>query len=138
MAMELKMLILASLLTVVLALVPAAALILQRGLRYGFGNRDQAEPLSPWGERALRAHRNMLENLPPFAALVLVAQVAGVANEATAWGAILFFWGRVAHAIIYIGGIPYLRTVAFVVALAGMIRIARELLLHWSSIGPAA
>jgi uncharacterized MAPEG superfamily protein len=137
MAMELKMLTLASLLTVVLALVGAAALILQRGLRYGFGNRDQSEPLSPWGERALRAHRNMLENLPPFAALVLVAQVAGIANEATAWGAVLFFWGRVAHAVIYIAGVPYLRTAAFVVALAGMFRIARELLLHWSSIGPA-
>ncbi len=137
MAMELKMLTLASLLTVVLALVGAAALILQRGLRYGFGNRDQSEPLSPWGERALRAHRNMLENLPPFAALVLVAQVAGVANEATAWGAVLFFWGRVAHAVIYIAGVPYLRTVAFVVAFSGMFSIARELLSHWSSIGPA-
>ncbi len=137
MAMELKMLTLASLLTVVLALVGAAALILQRGLQYGFGNRDQSEPLSPWGERALRAHRNMLENLPPFAALVLVAQVAGVANEATAWGAVLFFWGRVAHAVIYIAGVPYLRTAAFVVSLSGMFRIARELLSHWSSIGPA-
>ncbi len=138
MAMELKMLVLASLLTVVLALVGAAALILQRGLRYGFGNRDQTEPLSPWGERALRAHRNMLENLPSFAALVLVAQVAGISNEATALGAVLFFWGRVAHAIIYIAGLPYLRTVAFAVALIGMLRIARELLSHWSSIGPAA
>ncbi len=135
--MELKMLTLAALLTVVLALVPAGALILQRGLRYGFGNRDQAEPLSPWGERALRAHRNMLENLPPFAALVLVAQVAGVANEATAWGTVLFFWARVAHAVIYIAGVPYLRTVASVVALSGMFRITRELLSHWSSIGPA-
>ena len=55
MAMELKMLTLASLLAVVLAFVGAAALILQRGLRYGFGNRDHPEPLSPWGERALRA-----------------------------------------------------------------------------------
>ncbi len=138
MAMELKMLTLASLLAVVLAFVGAAALILQRGLRYGFGNRDHPEPLSPWGERALRAHRNMLENLPPFAALVLVGQVAGVANEATAWGAMLFFWGRLAHAVIYIAGVPYLRTVAFGVALIGMFDIARELLSHWSSIGPAA
>ncbi len=138
MAMELKMLVLASLLTLVLAIVGAVALILQRGLVYGFGNRDQPEPLSGWGERALRAHRNMLENLAPFAALVLVAQVAGISNEATAWGAVLFFWGRLAHAIIYIAGLPYLRTVAFVVALIGMLRIARELLSHWSSVGPGA
>ena len=132
MAMELKMLVLVSLFTVVLAVVGAVALILHRGLVYGFGNRDQPEPLPDWGERALRAHRNMLENLAPFAALVLVAQVSGVSNEATALGAVLFFWGRVAHAIIYIAGIPYLRTAAFVVSLIGMFRIARELLLHWS------
>jgi uncharacterized MAPEG superfamily protein len=76
--------------------------------------------------------------LHPRAALVLVAQVAGISNEATASGAVLFLWGRVAHAIIYIAGIPYLRTVAFAVALIGMLRIAGELLSHWSSIGPAA
>ncbi len=137
MATELKMLILASLFTIVLAIIGALALVLHRGLRYAAGNRDQPTPLPPWGERAVRAHRNMLENLPPFAALVLVAQVAGVANEATVWGAVLFFWGRVAHAVIYIAGVPYLRTVAFVVALSGMFDIARELLSRWSSVGPA-
>ena len=138
MTTELKMLVLASLLTVALAVVGAVALVVHRGLRYGFGNRDDPAPLSPWGERALRAHRNMLENLPPFAALVLVAQVAGVANESTATGAVLFFWGRFAHAAIYIAGIPYLRTVAFVVAIAGMFDIARELLSQWFSVMPAA
>ena len=134
---ELKMLILASLLTVGLALLGGLAVVLHRGLRYALGNRDQPAPLPPWGERAIRAHRNMLENLPPFAALVLVAQVAGVSNEATALGAVLFFWGRVAHAVIYIAGVPYVRTVAFIVALSGMFDIARELLSRWSSLGPA-
>ena len=70
----------------------------------------------------------MIENLIPFSALVLAAQVAGLSNEETARGASMFFWGRLAYAPIYIAGIPYLRTVAFVVAIGGMLSIARVVL----------
>ena len=66
----------------------------------------------------------MLENLPVFAALVLVAHLSGASNETTALGATIFFWGRVAHAGAYIAGIPYLRTLAFAVSLTGMLMIA--------------
>ena len=77
------------------------------------GNRDDPPPLPPWAERARRAQRNMLENFPHFAALVLVAHVAGVANATTALGATIFFWARLAHAIIYISGMWRLRAIAF-------------------------
>lgn len=130
MTTELMMLVWAVLLTIGLAGIGVGGLIFQRGLKYAFGNRDQPEPLAPWAERAQRAHRNMIENLAPFAALVLVAQSAGISNEATVLGAWLFFWARVAHAVIYIAGIPYLRTVAFAVSLMGMFRIAVALLSH--------
>ena len=63
------------------------------------GNRDDPPALPPWAERARRAQRNMLENFPHFAALVLVAHVAGVANATTALGVTIFFWARLAHAI---------------------------------------
>ena len=128
MTTDVKMLVLASLLTLGLALVGVLPLVLTKGLRYAAGNRGEQVSLPPWGDRAIRAHRNMLENLAPFAALVLAARVAGVSGDATAWGAQLFFWGRVAHAAIYIAGIPYVRAVAFVVSLTGMLRIARVLL----------
>ena len=133
---ELQMLLLATLLTVGLAFPPVIAVILNGGFRYAAGNRDQPLALPIWGERAVRTQRNMMENFLPFAVLVLVAHVAGVANEATAWGAVQFFWARVAHAVIYIAGIPYIRTVAFVVGLNGMLDIARELV-SALSIGPA-
>jgi uncharacterized MAPEG superfamily protein len=70
----------------------------------------------------------MVENLAPFAALVLVAQIAGVANETTAFGALLFFWARVAHAIVFILGIPWLRTLAFVAAWVGILLIFLQLI----------
>ena len=132
MTIDLQMLVLASLLSIVLAVPPLIALIYQRGLLYALGNRAES-PLPPaWGDRARRAQTNLLANLPAFAALVLVATVAGVTNEATAWGAEQFFWARVAHAVVYIAGVPYIRTVAFVVSLGGMFNIAGELFGAWS------
>ena len=71
--------------------------------------------MSGWAGRAARAHRNMLENLVLFAILVLVARAVNVGNGMTLLGAQLFFWGRVAHAILYIAGIPWLRTAAWTV-----------------------
>jgi uncharacterized MAPEG superfamily protein len=80
------------------------------GAAWGLGNRERAFDFPAWAGRAERAHRNLVENLAPFAILVLVAQVTGKANATTAFGATLFFWGRVAHALVYLAGIPYLRT----------------------------
>ena len=125
---ELTMLVFSALLTLVLAFPRVAALVLAKGLPIAAGNRDVDYPLSDWAERAGRAHSNMIENLPVFAVLVLVAHVAGVSNETTALGATLFLWGRVAHAVIYIAGIAYLRTAAFGVSLIGLGMIALEIL----------
>jgi uncharacterized MAPEG superfamily protein len=97
------------------------------GLAWGFGNRDVPLDVPPWVRRAERAHLNVVENLAPFAILVLVAQVAGKANATTALGATLFFWGRVAHAAVYIAGIPYLRTAAFFVGTIGELMILFQL-----------
>ena len=70
-------------------------------------------PVPLWGERANRAHLNAVESFAPFAALVIVAQIAGKANAMTALWAASFFWLRLAHAVVYWAAIPYLRTVLF-------------------------
>ena len=62
----------------------------------------------------------------PFALIVVAAQMVGVSNDQTLHGMTLFFWGRIGHLLVYIVGIPYLRTVAFAVSLAGMFVIVRE------------
>lgn len=71
-------------------------------------------PLPNWGKRADRAHLNAVESFAPFAALVIVAQVAGKADAMTALWATGFFWLRVLHAIVYWLGVPFIRTVVFV------------------------
>ena len=67
-----------------------------------------------WGKRANRAHLNAVEVFGPFAALVLIAHVAGKADGMTTFWAASFFWLRVVHAVVFLLGIPYMRTIVFV------------------------
>jgi uncharacterized MAPEG superfamily protein len=70
----------------------------------------------------------MLESLTIFAAFVLVAQVTGKTNAATALGAQLFFWSRLAYAPVYVIGIPWLRTGLWGVSFAGLLLILSQIL----------
>jgi uncharacterized MAPEG superfamily protein len=99
----------------------------QVGLMPLFGNREGMPEIKGWGGRAARAHRNMIENLVLFAALVLAAVVAGKTNNMTLLGAQLFFWARAAYAGIYLAGIPYLRTAAWAVSVIGLALIFLQL-----------
>ncbi len=84
--------------------------------------------LAEWAQRTYRAHMNLVENLVPFAALVLVAHVIGAANELTALGARLFFWGRIVQIAVQILGVPWLRTLAFLVGWIGNLIILVQIL----------
>ena len=97
------------------------------GLQWGLGNRDTPLPVVAWAARAERAHANLVENLAPFAVLVLVANVAGMANYWTALGSQLFLWGRVAHVVVYTAGWIGVRTAVFLVGLAGEVMILIQL-----------
>jgi len=108
-------------LTFILALIAVNGAMLQVGLPKLAGNREHMPEITGWAGRAVRAHRNMLESLVLFAVLVLVAQIANVHSATTLLGAQLFFWGRVAHAVIYIAGIAWARTVAWAVSVAGLV-----------------
>jgi len=124
---ELICLVWSAVLTFVLMLIAVSGATLQVGLPTLAGNREDMPDMTSWAGRAERAHSNMLENLVLFAILVLVAQAAGVRNAMTLLGAQLFFWGRVGHAVLYIAGIPWARTAAWVVSVVGLILIAWQL-----------
>ena len=70
-------------------------------------------PLPLWGKRADRAYLNAVECFAPFAALVIIVHIAGKANAMTAFWAMSFFWLRLAHAVVYLLAIPYVRTLVF-------------------------
>ena len=81
-----------------------------------------------WAEKLAKAHRNAIENLVVFAALVLVAHAAGISSPAIGTAAIIYFWARVVHAIVYLFGIPWVRTLAFLVGFASQAVIAWQIL----------
>jgi uncharacterized MAPEG superfamily protein len=72
-------------------------------------------PLPPWAARAKKAHYNEIENLAPFAAVILVAQAAGLASATTAMLATVYLWARIVHYAGYLTNIPFVRTLAFAV-----------------------
>jgi uncharacterized MAPEG superfamily protein len=70
----------------------------------------------------------MLESLVLFAALVLIAVVSDKANSTTLLGAQIFVWARLAYAVVYVAGIPWLRTLVWSVSVVGLILIFLQLL----------
>jgi uncharacterized MAPEG superfamily protein len=124
---ELIWLLWALALTFVQMLVAVSGATLQVGLPMLAGNRDAVPAFGGWVGRAQRAHRNMLESLLLFAALVLIAVVTNKTNSATLLGAQLFFWARLVYAFVYIAGIPWLRTAVWFVSVIGLIVIFVQL-----------
>lgn len=84
--------------------------------------------LPAWANRAQRAHFNLLENLPSFAALILIAHLAEANTETTAIAAAVFFWARIVQTVVHVMGTPYLRTAAFFVGIIAQLTIASEIL----------
>ncbi len=124
---EITLLAWSAILAIVHMLVTVQALVNQKGLMTAFGNRENLGELAGWGGRAQRANVNMAQNLVVFAAVVLAAVAAGRTNDMTLLGAQLFFWGRVAYAVCYLGGIPYLRTASWLVSIIGIVLILIQL-----------
>ena len=84
-----------------------------RGLADTVGYPENPKAQSPWAQRMKAAHANAVENLVVFAALLLVANAAGISNSTTVFAAALYFWSRVAHALAYTFALPWIRTLAF-------------------------
>ena len=124
---DLKYLLFSVLLTFVQVLITAAAANHVVGLTALAGNREGLPEYKGFCGRAKRAHLNMIENMVLFTALVLIAAVSGKANATTAMGALVFFWARLVYAVIFLLGIPWLRTVAWTVSVIGMVMIAVQI-----------
>jgi len=124
MTTDILMLILSAILCVAQTLPYAMGIAAEHGNALLMGNRENMPPITGWPGRAMRAHGNMLENLLPFTALVLAAHLTGHVGYLTQLGAIVFFVARAAYVVIYIAGIPGLRTLAWLVCVVGMGLIA--------------
>ena len=82
-----------------------------------FDNRDPRAWLAsqddPRVARANAAQLNAFEAFAPFAASVILAQLAGVDANLVAWLAMVFVACRVLHGLFYVFGLAPLRTLAW-------------------------
>lgn len=128
MSIELTML----LYVVVLFLVQLAAQVLAEVMEHGVGYllsaRDDWKNPTGIASRIERAYFNLLETMPAFAALILIAITTGNTNDMTALGAQIYFWGRLAYFPVYIAGIPVLRSLIWVASTGGLVLILWQLL----------
>jgi len=124
MTIEFKMLAWSVVLGLVQVAIAASAAILERGLPWAFGPRDQPMPPLPAVKGRLdRACRNFVETFPLFAAVVLAGGALGVHSPMTAWGAMLYFWARMVYVPLYAIGVPVLRTLVWGVSIAGIVML---------------
>ncbi len=129
MANELSVLAWSVVLGLVHVFAAAAAVTHVRGLAWNVSARDGASaPLTGIPARLARAQANFFETFPLFAALVLAVVVGGHADAQTLFGAQLYLGARVVYLPLYAAGIPYLRSLAFGVALVGLVMLLRALL----------
>ena len=87
-------------------------------------------PLPAWVQRANRAHVNAVESFAPFAAVVLAGAALHVSTSVTAAAAAVYFFARLAHAIVHISGTGFLRarTLLFSIGWMAFVALAIETL----------
>jgi uncharacterized MAPEG superfamily protein len=129
MTLELKMLAWTLVLAFVQIILFDVARTGQYGLKWNTSPRDEAmPPLSARAERLSRAQANLFETLPLFMGAILIGHVAGVQTAQTALGAQIYFWGRVVYVPLYAFGVPQVRSLVWLVSLAGLIMTAIPIL----------
>jgi uncharacterized MAPEG superfamily protein len=123
MTTELTMLAWAVVLGLVHAVATGQFTTLQHGVQYGLSPRDDHKPLTGIGARVQRAFANYMQTFPFFAATVLIAHLADRHSWWTTTGVQMYFWARLVYVPLYAAGIPVARTIAFLVATAGIVFI---------------
>lgn len=130
MAIELYLLGATLILALVQVLLAAHVRTLQYGITWNAGPRDEEmPPLRPLPARLQRAQDNLFETLPLFVGSLLGAAYAGRLGLLTNIGAHLYFFGRLVYLPLYAAGIPYIRSLVWVAATAGLVLVILGLML---------
>ena len=123
MPLELRLLVYSVALLFVLVAVQATAGVMAQGLMPMAGNRDALGEPKPFQARTKRLVDNHREGLILFAPLILTAALLHVSTGTTELGARMSFYSRVAHAAIYLLGLPLVRPLFWGIGMAGTVMI---------------
>ena len=93
------------------------------GIRWLATNRSTQglSPLPDIAQRAVRAYDNLKDNYPPFAIAILLLAFSGGFTQYTALAAVVFLAARLVHMPAYILGVPWLRTLSWMVGFAATV-----------------
>lgn len=80
-------------------------------------------------DRASRAWRNDLENIPMFLILAWIYVAAGLSTIAFVIYCLIFMAARIAHTIFYLNSIQPMRTIAFTIGALTMLALIIHLLI---------
>ena len=85
--------------------------------------RDSLATLAGWRARANWAHQNHFEAFAPFAAAVILAEMAQAPQDQINLFAMIFIAIRVLYTAIYLANIAALRSVVWMAGIACVIRL---------------
>ena len=88
------------------------------------GNRDTRPEMSVIAARLDRAKHNMMEALPLFLGLALLALVKGADNSKVVQAATWFLVARAIYIPVYAAGIPVLRSMVWLTGVGAMLMMA--------------
>jgi len=92
-----------------------------RGTAWNAGPRDgDNEPKSVMAGRAARASRNYQETYPAFIGLLLAMILTGDSSGFGLFGAAVWLVARIVYIPLYLKGIPYVRSLVWLVSLVGL------------------
>ena len=128
MSVELEMLVWVSTLTLLMWVPYVLSGIINDGLVASLKWQGDEKQRFLWAEWAKRAHYNSIENLIPFAIIVIIAHLTNISNEVTTSAATAYFWLRAIHYIFYTAGISFMRTLAFIGSWLAQICIVFQIL----------
>ena len=101
----------------------------ETGIQYNASARDgEAPPPRAVTARLQRAQANLFETLPLFIGAVLIAHVSGSEGDLTLWGCWMYLVARIVYIPLYAAGIPYVRSLVWLVSLAGLVMVLAAVL----------
>ena len=119
--------------TLILAVIQILAAAVTRtgemGLKWGMSPRDGESPApGALSGRLIRAQANLFETLPIFAAAVIMAHITGKDGQMLTFvGTHLYFFGRLIYLPLYAFGLPFIRSLVWFIAFAGLLMVLAAL-----------
>jgi uncharacterized MAPEG superfamily protein len=112
---------LSTLLLVAHILLQSSIATRELGRDWNAGARDEErKPKSPLAGRAARASANFRETYPAFLALIFALALTGEESWLGLCGVLLWFGARLVYIPLYLRGVPYVRSMIWLISMLGM------------------